>query len=424
MNITKTTHKVNIDIPEFIKSELPNTMAFYESHDELHSDVKYLFDHHLGKSPTKDFYEIDTNSSINIINTSSEYYRFMIMALSKLLSDTTGMYRQFYLGMEPHHLDLMFEMARETYFGHGNGSAIYGRFDAAVDPTSGKIRGFYEFNGDTPCMLFESINLQSFMASEINRFEDQENGWWDLAVEQAAKFKGKTVALVCYTSSIEDIVNTETLSQVIDQAGGTAIMVDIKDLHHDVLNTSKPWFVTENFIHPDYIYCLAPWEEMIVNGYDHFKDFRKWIHSQKFLEPAWRWFMSHKGFMVYLTYLLENDESFSKYKSLPHIPTYYTNEFGNTYVSKPVTGRMSHNITIVKDHITIKATEGEYSDTPVIYQPYVPPGSINGSNFLMGLWVSPHHDINENWVSTICIREFDDAVLGINNERFVPHILK
>jgi glutathionylspermidine synthase len=94
-------------------------------------------------------------------------------------------------------------------------------------------------------------------------------------------------------------------------------MVDIKDFHHDVLNTSKPWFVTENFIHPDYIYCLAPWEEMIVNGYDHFKDFRKWIHSQKFLEPAWRWFMSHKGFMVYLTYLLENDESFSKYKSLP-----------------------------------------------------------------------------------------------------------
>lgn len=423
MKITKQIHPININIEEFIKEHLPNTFEFYKSTEELHKDINYLFEYHLGKTKDRDVYAISTDASIKLVQESTDYYRFMLAAARELFSKNFKDIQQFYPGMESHKLELLWDIAKHTFNYHGIGSAIYGRFDMAVNPVTGELKGFYEFNGDTPCLLFESVNLQHQIASMVTDPHNQENSWWDCALETGKRFEGKTVALACYTQSIEDIVNTETLSQVINECGGTAIMVDIRDLHHDVLNKSKPFFVTDNHIIPDYIYSLMPWEEMVDNGYHILKDWRHWVDTQRFMEPAWRWFMSHKGFMVWLTYLLESHPGFERYRALKHIPTYFTNEFGDNYVSKPVTGRMSHNVSIVKNGVVTTSAEGNYSTAPLVYQPYVPPGEVDGNNFIVCGWVSPHSKLDENYVTTLCIREFDNEVLDVQNERFVPHIL-
>ena len=416
--IKRSVVETPIDLEKFIQTELPYTVDFYNSRSQLHADIKSLFEHHLGSQPQYHIYDIDTEASVGIVAEMSRYYQFMLRALTRLLADE-GAVHQYYQLSDKKYVDLLLEIARYTFEHHGYDSALTGRFDVAVDSTTGKVSAVYEFNGDTPCMLFESVNIQSHIAHKHGF--DEENSWFLLI--QPEQFCGKTVGLCCYADSIEDIVNTETLSQVVANAGGVPVMVDIGELHHDVLNKDRPFFLTDNYITPDLIYTLVPWEEMIVNGYNHFKDWRNWVNNQRFIEPAWRWFMSNKAFMAWMTHLLENDPEFETYRDLPHVPTYLENRFSDNYVIKPTIGRLSNNITIVKNGVTTVSPATLYTEAPVIYQKYVAPGTVDGANYIMGVWISTARRLVDNEASTLAIREFDHAILDCQNERFVPHRL-
>lgn len=418
MKITRSTVTTPLDLGRFIREELPYTVDFYNSRTQLHDDIKSLFEHHLGTRPDYHIYNIDTAASKDIVSVMSRYYQFMLVALQKLLADEDAVHHYFKL-QDKKYVDLLLEMARHTFSQHGYSSALTGRFDIAVDSDTGKVTAVYEFNGDTPCMLFESVNIQSHIA-HTHGF-DEENSWF-LEVDPT-RFRGKTVGLCCYVDSIEDIINTETLSQVVHEAGGTPVMVDINELHHDALNKSRPFFLTDNYISPDLIYTLVPWEEMIVNGYSHFKEWREWIGNQQFIEPPWRWFMSNKAFMAWMTHLLETDQEFAEYRDLPHVPTYVKPQFDDNYVIKPTIGRLSNNIVIVNNGVRTESPTTLYADSPVVYQKYVAPGKVDNANYIMGVWISTARRFQDNMASTLAIREFDHAILDCQNERFVPHRL-
>ena len=77
------------------------------------------------------------------------------------------------------------DYAKHTYF--ENHEAIGGRFDVAYDFEQGQVRGFYEFNGDTPVMLFESVAMQDWMVTQIGHAEDQSNYWFENLNQQINK---------------------------------------------------------------------------------------------------------------------------------------------------------------------------------------------------------------------------------------------
>ena len=61
----------------------------------------------------------------------------------------------------------------------------------------------------------------------------------------------------------------------------------------------------------------------------------------------------------------------------------------------------------------------------MVYQAYCQTGNVAGrAPAILGVWMAPYGDeplVME--ASTICVREFDDKVTSIANERFIPHIV-
>lgn len=306
---------------------------------------------------------------------------------------------------------------------HGNikkRRAVYGRFDAVCNPETGAIEGIYEFNGDTPVMLFESVNLENLIVTEQGNVECQENNWWNAFQENFSDFKNKTVAIVCDINYVEDTSTCETLCQAFESVGANVYMTTLQGFNHDLLSITKPFYVDGVQSPVDAAFVLVPWEEMLDSGNDILLHWRSWVDNVELFEPPWRWFMSNKGFLAFITYLLENDDDYAnKYTSLPFIPTYKTVNNMTSYVRKPVIGRLSQNITIF-DGVspTEPETRGVYASETMIYQEYRKPYSLKDrGNFIVGAW------INGRKAETLCFREFDTSVLDLKNERFVAHLL-
>src|SRR5690606_32789539 len=115
----------------------------------------------------------------------------------------------------------------------------------------------------------------------------------------------------------------------------------------------------------DAIFMLLPWEEMMLSGRSILSYWNSWYRSTQFFEPPWRWFMSHKGMLAFITHLLDSDALFrAKHKHLPHLRTELSPDYfvknGLDYVAKPVVGRLSQNISIYRQGVPVESTEGQY----------------------------------------------------------------
>jgi glutathionylspermidine synthase len=133
---------------------------------------------------------------------------------------------------------------------------------------------------------------------------------------------------------------------------------------------------------------------------------------------------------------MQTDSEFADaYGELPVLETYVTPDVfkarGEMYVSKPLIGRLSNNIVIHGDGEVKFDSKGSYEGYEVIYQAYHEPHKVEGrNNFILGMWMAPiveqethSHDLMAEPV-TMAIREFDEPVLSIGNERFIPHLVE
>ena len=95
--IKRSVVETPIDLEKFIQTELPYTVDFYNSRTQLHTDIKSLFEHHLGSQPHYHIYDIDTESSVGIVTEMSRYYQFMLRALTRLLADEKAVHEYYQL---------------------------------------------------------------------------------------------------------------------------------------------------------------------------------------------------------------------------------------------------------------------------------------------------------------------------------------
>ncbi|RMX03501.1 hypothetical protein D8I35_16630 [Corticibacter populi] len=445
--ITSITCPVTLDLRRLIEEELPFTYHCYASKEALGATLQELFAHHLAHSSRMPFYSISTAAAVGMGETLRQYYLMLCAALDHLFFAPMAseqerqalIARYFDCPMMRSHGRMFTEYAMATrraasaaglWQGGLQGSTIYGRFDAAADPVTGRITGVYEFNGNTPVMLFESVNLQSYLAGQIDG-DLQFNDWWGQTVEQLQNMNlaGQKIAAVCTTDAIEDIITSETILQVFDAAGLDCYLVDIADLDYDQSNPANPFIVNEVEEHPDILFFLTPWEELVENFSLAFEQYRYWFDRTRFLEPPWRWFISHKGILAWVSDLLAQGE-LQAYSALPHLPTALSLEAlqarqqalglpTGSYVAKPVIGRLSANVTVVSNGQVLEQSAGAYGDVPMVYQHYCAPGRTETGNFIVCGWMSC-----EDYCETLAIREFDHHITDFDRERFVPHILR
>lgn len=428
-------HNVRLNIDQLVKEELPHAYAFYNDKNELHADAQELFAFYTENAGKLPVYTLHWDAYERTMGVFTDTYNLLIKALHQLFTADSHLIDHYFdCAFLRKHPDFI-EYAKATFVRKGAvGQAIYGRFDAAFDPVTEKVTGIYEFNGNTPVMLFESVNLQAAIASAIGSSGDQANDYYDATYGNIARLGNfGTAGIVFDADLIEDVVTCETIAQVL-QDQGRVFMADLTQLDFDFTERKKPWMAFGE--HLDLIFMLVPWEEAWEVFTKGFSDWRNWVDHVVFMEPAWRWFISHKGIWAYLTHLIENDVEFTHAATeLPILRTYMEppKNLTNGYVSKPVLGRMSSNIEIFdKDGKSTFKSEGPYGSEERVYQEFCPPHQVEGrNNFIIGAWMTPNismRSLNDDGnflmtgeATTLCIREFESPVLGTKNERFIAH---
>lgn len=420
----------SLSAAHIIAEELPYVHTFYTHHEQLHTDVQDWLKFFIDHQQQLPMYGITETCADALMATMTDYYAMLLAALRQILKLDVQTARHWFAckaSADPAFVQF-YEYARHEFFLQTPytmaSSTLYGRFDAVVEPHSGKLTGIYEFNGDTPVMLFESINLQNLIATALGKTEQQANDWWFQAQQNFASYQGKNIAVVCDVTFIEDASTTETVAQLFESVGAQVYFTTLEGLNHSVLELEQPFLIDGVQARPDVIFMLLPWEEMWVSGRDILAHWPSWQQNVQFLEPAWRWFMSHKGLLAWVSHLMTEDPSFrERWQHLPHLHTELSPEFfikaGLDYVAKPAIGRLSQNISIHQQgHISVQ-TEGQYQDESMVYQAYVSPYQVAGrNNFIVGGWLAGQK------VCTLCFREFDGAVLNLKNERFIAHLLQ
>lgn len=432
--------KINFDINKVMKEELPMTQYLYSEREDLAKDLSLYLEFPVNNQNEMPFYSLRARSAEKIAKTYNSVYEMLIEAVEKLFKEKDEVIYKFFgsdfLKKHPYFIDY----AKYTF--KKKHPALYGRFDSAINPYNDEVAAIYEFNGDTPVMLFESVLLQNRFTNEVTGSSDaQFNEYYIYLKEFAENMKIKQgFAVICDTNFIEDTATCETFAQIFNDVSH-CFFEDIEHLDYDEYearhNGGSPFFIGDDPVSD--IFLLKPWEEMLEGQINFFKNWNKWKDDVKFYEPAWRWFIANKGIWAYVTHLLEDkkyDNFYFKYKDLPILETYMTpDKFiknNQKYVAKPIIGRLSMNIKIVDPREGVEfESEGGYSDTECIYQLYHAPYKVEGrNNFIACCWMAPV--LNENGETntlyseptTFCIREFDKPVLDIMNERFIPHVIE
>jgi glutathionylspermidine synthase len=426
-------YKINFDIENVLPTHLPYLSEFYNSTQELRNDVKDLFSFPLANKEAMPFYTISGIACDDIATVAEDVYGAMINAVDYLFENPV-LIPQFYdCEMLRSNEGLAFIDYAQHTFRQKNmlSQALYGRFDMAIDPKTDRVTGVYEFNGDTPVMLFESTALESDFVRQIDiTGESQFNEYYERISESLRQHRlglCDKFAIVFNSDYIEDMATCEILTELLGQHV-TAFMVDIKELDYDHAGGSKPFIYSDIVL--DGMFVLSPWEEMVTAFPAAFLNWKQWADSVVIMEPSWRWFMSNKGVWALMTCMMSEESRWAHaWKDLPLLKTYMSKEplLGNPQVSKPSLGRLSSNIEFLgADGEVIVSSEGYYGDTERVYQELCPAGSVRqGKNFIAGVWMAPHCSRNNLYAraGTLCFREFDNEIIETMNERFIPHLV-
>jgi glutathionylspermidine synthase len=428
---------IDFDLDKMVQEELPLMSTFHRDRDGIPNwDVQDLFAYFSEFSQEMPFYTLKAENAAKVGYTFEDAYHMLVDAADRVFRDRAALNVYFDCDFLRKHGRYFTDYAEFTFRSHGMpGQAIYGRFDAAMDPETESVTGIYEFNGNTPVMLFESVNLQDHLTRQITGgSEAQYNSYYPWIQETLAAYgHGPDVnfAVVLDTNYVDDAATCETLAQIMGD-DRSVFFSDLDDISYEYQCRSKPWFRGDQQL--DAIFMLLPWEEAVEAWPEPFMDWEHWGRNVAFMEPAWRWFISHKGMLAYVTHLLETDDEFrAKWGHVPTLRTYLSADHfvsnGLPYVAKPVIGRLSSNVKIYDEHNVLKSENGgNYAECPCVYQEFHAPGRVEGrNNFIVGMWMSPKtrsgsktHDAQ---AATFCIREFDAPLLQLQNERFIPHII-
>lgn len=413
------TQRINFDLEQVVREEVPYLSAFYRDGNELNRDIRDLLSFPVANKAAMPFYTLNDETTYKLNTQFEDYYSMMDYALAMAFHDKDLLKKFFDCHFLREHGKRFIPYAEATF--HKKHPSVYGRFDAVFNPETEEVEGVYEFNGDTPVMLFESVNLQARFARDLGT--DQYNNYWEIFMHEM-QYDYRNIGVVCSTDFVEDMATCETLSQAFQEAMPHASVkfLDINELDFDKASRSHPYFAKGDNVPLDAVYILSPWEEMVSNFPEMLDDWKSWIDNIHVFEPAWRWFFSNKGMMALCTHLMETSHSFrQKFGHVKLIPTYLKHPqgaIGNHWVEKPVVGRLSNNIKIWNRGNLESDTGGHYDGENTVYQQYKPPYKVGGrNNFIMGFWMMGKHS------ASVCFREFDKEVLTTANERWIPHVV-
>lgn len=311
-------------------------------------------------------------------------------------------------------------------------NGLYGNFDFTIDHNNDIW--FYEYNGNTPVLTFESIVLQDMVANELG-FNDQCNELHERWCDFFAHIKQKTGVMNIMFNGFSDMINDtltlETMTNAANQSGHKAIIGDMRyDIEFDHMTNTFHSIQAEEPL--DYLMNLYPWEEyddesliMFNQNYDNLIKNGK---GTVVAEPAYKAVISNKAFLAYIT-----EKEPERAYDCGIISTYTADNFSvdkittSKYVKKPIYGRMSANIEVfnTSDSKLISATEGAYSDDECVFQPFTPLVGGGRDNYQLRMWMAPMDDGTGTYLFGACglavRKSCSENNMEVETEIFIPH---
>jgi glutathionylspermidine synthase len=281
-----------------------------------------------------------------------------------------------------------------------NEPSLYGRYDLQFDGTAPPK--LLEYNADTPTALYEAAVIQWHWLEECYPKSDQFNSIHEGLLQTFAAMKPRLktplMHFTCVFDDDDDLRTTTYLSQLAQQSGIEAHLLEIHDIGWDGQNFRD---VRDRPITA--LFKLYPWEWLAHDPFfGHLADRRVTM-----IEPAWRIIAASKGILAVL------------WRMFPGHPNLLPAAFdpasiNGPHILKPLFGREGANIKTVGLDAGTGITGGPYSDMECVAQALAPLPCFDGRYPVIGAWVAggePHG---------LGIREDLSPITG-RTAHFIPH---
>jgi len=288
---------------------------------------------------------------------------------------------------------------------------LYGRLDLAYGGT-GPAK-LYELNYDTPTSLYEASFFQWQWLEEqrnrglVSKSADQYNLIQELLVGCFATI-AKKLPRPFYFSAVRDSAEDQgTIAYLRDcatQSGLDSSVIAIEDIGLSTTGT----FTDLNDIVIGTLFKLYPLEMMVAEKFGaHLPS-----SGLQLIEPAWKTVLSNKGILPLL---------WERHAGHPNLlPAFFddapTSALPSGWVRKPFFSREGANIAMALPTGQVVASDGPYTDGPMIRQAYHPLTRFEGGYPLIGSWVVGDRPAGMG------IRE-DSGLITQDTSRFIPHAI-
>ena len=287
--------------------------------------------------------------------------------------------------------------------------AVYGRFDFAYDGVNPPK--MLEYNADTPTGLIEASIAQWYWLQDVKPENDQWNGIHEALVAAWDKQRGGLegprlhVAHTEAESSGEDWMTAAYMRDVASQAGWETVGINMGDIGWDA---RQHRFVDLDNKAISTIFKLYPWELMMKEEFG--QKILDWPVMTRWIEPAWKMFLSNKALLAALWHLYPNHPNL--------LPAYLDSPRElSEWVAKPLHGREGDNIRIhLDDMLEDVVMPGGYGAEGWVYQAYTDLPSFEGNRVVLGSWIV------DGEAAGMLVRESDSMVTDYFS-RVAPHVI-
>ena len=352
-----------------------------------------------------------------------EMHRMCLSAVDYLASGAFGT-----LGL-PHGA---FNLAVESW--NRRDPDFYGRFDFIYSGVPGEPLKLLEYNADTPTGIVEAAVCQKTWAKD-QRLDMQGYAHWgeigeafvdrwrQIFAPELTSGQRPVLHLAHVPEDIdenqEDYNNLWLIAYAAQQAGIETILIPIDEIIFD--EPTKSWKDAEGRPISN-LFKLYPWEDLVTDSESGYDQLLFAYHGavQRWIEPAWKMFLSNKLLLAAL---------WDKYPNHPNLVPTYAGHRGDlrNWVRKPIFGREGDGVEIYAPdyNVFVKPEEDNFFSTApeseFVYQEYIPAPRYEGiiqpvSHPVLGVWVVGGRCVG------VGIRESNGALTDYWC-RFAPHLV-
>lgn len=229
-------HKLPVGFTDKLVNQVPLTLSISSNNEDKYNYFLQFFEYTLtceGKDTR--VIELPIKESSKLEFNINHYLDAMNYALHSLFYRDMELIDEFYQDETLTRHSYFIEYAKQSF--KDNQYSLIGRFDLAID-SSANILGVYEYNGDTPVMLFESLYQQNDMTNIItnnsySQFNELFLSIQDIFDKLSRNNNNLVFASIASSEHLDDFVTAEVIYQAASPYIEKSYLLSLNELFYE-----------------------------------------------------------------------------------------------------------------------------------------------------------------------------------------------